>query len=192
MTKLQETFETRKSSCMIARGVPPAAYSPVWVGTPVLAEVSPSLSPAGPGTGPVTGLGVRTPIGKELGPEAGVPPRKDLGLVHQRLGYPPCGRTDTCENITFSRTPAVTKGRGGGIEPGFYVGSVVYKRLYDLVVTGQCREVQRRVRVLILVVHHHTVLSHQLTHDTETRKQHHVRDTVHLQEPIFEMLIKYF
>ena len=71
------------------------------------------------------------------------------------------------------------------MEPGFYVGPVVYEGLYNLVVTGQSREVQRRVRVLILVVHHHPVLSHQLTHNTETRKHYHLQDTVHLHKPEF-------
>ena len=105
----------KKVHCMTARNVPPAAYPVrgVWyrgggggvAPVLVLAE-GPSV------LGPDCGTTPLPPLKKNLGPEDGVPPGKDLGpeagegTWDQKLGYTPppplVGRqTEACKNITF-------------------------------------------------------------------------------------------
>ena len=108
--QVNTSFLTRKSSCVNAKGIPTAAYQLL----PELGYPSPPLGYPLPGP---TGRGV---------PEVGYPHQGTPGQVWQgvpKVGYPPSwgdlawvppyvwterrmdGLTDTCQNITFPRTP---------------------------------------------------------------------------------------
>ena len=86
MKKLESSEKTRTSSCVNARGIPPAAYQ--------ILHLLPNL-----------GGGVPTLAGGYLPWPGGTYPRWGYlpwpGVPPARVGTPGCGQTDACENSTF-------------------------------------------------------------------------------------------